>query len=184
MNDENLQHFNDDILKAIISLLNVPIDEVALITARTIWILAGLFEVGETIVRLGVIPRLLKMFTYLGTEELTLPRHAKVQLSIVGALSRLIGSIPEEQHEKYMPDIAAIMSVASARVQDEALDLIDTENEDGVPDEASTNQVRTSNSVEPVASIKLPRRFHRYAILIHLHPSRYARRSTPPTRCA
>ncbi|GMH74688.1 hypothetical protein TL16_g06530 [Triparma laevis f. inornata] len=140
MSDENLQHFNDDILKAIISLLNVPIDEVALITARTIWILAGLFEIGETIVRLGVIPRLLKMFTYLGTEELTLPRHAKVQLSIVGALSRLIGSIPEEQHEKYMPDIAAIMSVASARVQDEALDLIDTENEDGVPDEASTNQ--------------------------------------------
>ncbi|GMI01967.1 hypothetical protein TrST_g6106 [Triparma strigata] len=140
MSDENLQHFNDDILKAIIGLLNVPIDEVAEIMARTVWILSGLYEVAEVIIRLKVIPRLLKMFTFLGLQPLTTAREAKVQLSIVGALSRLIASVPAAQHSIYMPDIAAVMSVASARSQDEALDLIETDNADGVPDEASTNQ--------------------------------------------
>ena len=140
MNEDNLQHFNDNIVKSIVDLLTVPIDKVSLITARTVWILTGLYEIAQKMVELGVIPRLLRMFTTLGMQPLTTREEATSQLNIVGALSSLLTSIPMKKHSKYLPDIAAAMSVASCRHLEEALDLVETENEDGVPDEASTNQ--------------------------------------------
>jgi hypothetical protein len=125
MNDENLQHFTPEVMSSICSLVKLPIDDVSLVATQVVWTMTTFQEMAESMINFGVVPRLMMMFYSMGMLPLTEPIQVTLQLNIVGALSRLTSGMTLKHTSIFMADIASIMSVASARNIDEALDKIE-----------------------------------------------------------
>ena len=144
LNDDNLQHFTPEVMKSICSLLVTPINDVSVVASRIVWTMTSFFEICESMIGFGVIPKLLAMMTSLGMQPLVEAQDCTCQFNIIGALTRLVGTIKPEDHEIYIPDIAVAMNIASSRKQDEAIEAISQINllsgYAELPDEASVHQ--------------------------------------------
>jgi len=120
-NDENLQHFTPEIMNSICSLLVLPIDNVTLVATQVVWTMTTFKEIASSMLHFNVVPKLLRIFNSMGMQPLSKAILATVQLNIVGALSRLISTMKDEHTNIYMPDVASVMSLASARNIDEVI---------------------------------------------------------------
>lgn len=166
MNSENLQHFTPEIMNSICSLVKLPIDDVSLVATQVVWTMTTFREIAEFMITSGVLPRLMGIFYSMGMMPLTEPIQATLQLNIVGALSRLTSMMSPKHSSNFMADIAAIMSVASTRNIDEALEKIEVRvggeearkrEKKSVPVRARWHTVRANNIPFPSPSSSTPR---------------------------